>query len=235
MIEPILFISLIVGLLFYGISRLNYVIDEQYLRVRLGPIPLRKVAIDDIADVRRGSSHWSESWTNTIYPPTISRRGVTVYRKTGGFKRVVLTPDDPGVFIERIKDASPVRAGRGVGGIMKIWIGKVILAIGLVHSVVGFIFFRGILGELWSEMLLNTVDRQPDREAAFWFIYTGFAFLIIGGLVDWIERKQPALPVFLKWSFLAITLAGLIIMPKSGFWLLIFPTVGLFVRAKQEA
>ena len=103
MLEPTLVLILMLALLFYGISRLNYVIDDEYLRVRLGPIPLRKVAIDDIADVRMGSRHWSESWTNTIYPPTISRKGVTVYRKSGRFKRVVLTPDDPAVFIEDIK------------------------------------------------------------------------------------------------------------------------------------
>lgn len=103
MVEPIIVLTLILALLFCGISRLNYVIDDQYLRVRLGPIPLRKVAIDDIGDVRMGSRHWSESWTNTIYPPTISRKGVTVYRKSGRFKRVVLTPDDPAVFIETVK------------------------------------------------------------------------------------------------------------------------------------
>ena len=103
MIEPIVVLTLILALLFYGISRINYVIDDQYLQVRLGPILLRKVAMDDIADVRMGSRNWSENWTNTIYPPTISRKGVTVYRKSGRFKRVVLTPDDPSVFIKKIK------------------------------------------------------------------------------------------------------------------------------------
>ena len=103
MIEPILLVVILVALLFYGISRLDYVVDDQFLRVRLGPIPLRKIAIDDIRDVRMGSSHWSESWTNTIYPPTIAKRGVTIYRKTGRYKKVVITPDDPAVFIERIK------------------------------------------------------------------------------------------------------------------------------------
>ena len=103
MIEPIVVLTLILALLFYGISRINYVIDDQYLQVRLGPILLRKVAIDDIGDVRMGSRNWSENWTNTIYPPTISRKGVTVYRKSGRFKRVVLTPDDPAEFVEKIK------------------------------------------------------------------------------------------------------------------------------------
>ena len=103
MVEPILAVIIILAVVLYGISRLDYVIDIQYLRVRLGPIPLRKVAIDDIADVRIGSRHWSESWTNTIWMPTIRRKGVTLYRRTGGFRRVVITPDDPEGFIERIK------------------------------------------------------------------------------------------------------------------------------------
>ncbi len=103
MVEQILPVITIIAILFYGISRLNYLIDDQYLRIRLGPIPFRKVAIDDISDVQMGPSYWSESWTNTIYPPTISKKGVTIYRKSGGFKKVVITPDDPAGFIERIK------------------------------------------------------------------------------------------------------------------------------------
>lgn len=118
---------------------------------------------------------------------------------------------------------------------MKIWIGRAILVIGLLHSLFGFVAFRGILAEIWSELLFNTVDRQPDREAAFWFLITGFALLIIGGLVDWIEQKQLAIPAFMRWGFLTITLLGCFIMPKSGFWLLLVPTVGMFLSRKRES
>ena len=81
----------------------SYLIDDRYLRVRLGPLPLRKFAIDDIRDAQTRFSHCSESWTNTIYPPTISRKAVTIYRKSGVFRRVLITPDDPMGFVERIK------------------------------------------------------------------------------------------------------------------------------------
>ena len=117
---------------------------------------------------------------------------------------------------------------------MKVWIGKSVLLIGIAHSVFGFIVFRGILAELAGELLLNTVDGQPDREAAFWFLFSGFALLIIGGLINWIEHKQAALPLFLKWSFLGITFLGCFIMPKSGFWLLIVPTVGMYLQRNKD-
>ncbi|MGD9367226.1 MAG: DUF6463 family protein [Desulfobacteraceae bacterium] len=118
--------------------------------------------------------------------------------------------------------------------IMKVWIGKSVLVIGIVHSVYGFIVFRGILAELCRELLLNTVDGQPNREAAFWFLFSGFALLIIGGLIHWVEQRRLAMPLFLKWSFLAITLLGCFIMPKSGFWLLLVPTVGMYLNQDKE-
>jgi hypothetical protein len=93
---------LIVALL-YGVSRINYGLDDRYVRIRLGPIPLRKIAIEDVRDARLGHRHCSESWTNTIYLPTIRKKAVTLYRRSGGFRRVVLTPDDPAGFVERVK------------------------------------------------------------------------------------------------------------------------------------
>ncbi len=117
---------------------------------------------------------------------------------------------------------------------MKVWIGRSVIVIGMVHSVFGFIAFRDILVELGKELLLNSVDGQPDREAAFWFLFTGFALLIMGGLIHWVEQRQLTLPLFLKWSFLVITLLGCFIMPKSGFWLLFVPTVGMYLHQNRE-
>ena len=86
------------------VSLINYRIDDRCVRCYWGPVPVRKIAIDDIRDAVKGIRHMSESWTNTIWVPTIRRRGVTLYRRTGGFKRVVITPDDPEDFIDRIKN-----------------------------------------------------------------------------------------------------------------------------------
>lgn len=113
---------------------------------------------------------------------------------------------------------------------MKAWIGKSIVVIGILHSIVGFVVFHKILSILASEFLFNTIslNSQPDRESAFWFFFTGFALLIIGALVNWIENRNADIPTFLSWSLLTVTTVGVIIMPISGFWLLLIPIAGLF-------
>ncbi len=113
---------------------------------------------------------------------------------------------------------------------MKAWIGKSLIAIGMIHTVFGFVFMRTTLGVLVSEGLVNTVNGEPPREAVFWFLYTGFLLLILGGVIDWLERRQQALPGFLPWAFLVLTVVGAVIMPVSGIWLFVVPLVGLFLR-----
>jgi hypothetical protein len=103
MFDPIVQFIIIVAVLIYGVSKINYHIDDQYLRIRLGQMTFRRFAIKDIRDARVWYSHWAESWTNTIYPPAVSKRSVTIYRRTGIFKKVVISPDDPAGFVERIK------------------------------------------------------------------------------------------------------------------------------------
>jgi hypothetical protein len=103
MFDPIVQSIIIIAVLIYGISKINYIIDDQYLRIRLGTLAFRKFAINDIRDARVWYSHWAESWTNTLYPPAVSKRSVTIYRKTGMFKKVLISPDDPAGFVERIK------------------------------------------------------------------------------------------------------------------------------------
>ncbi len=95
--------------------------------------------------------------------------------------------------------------------------------------------YKGVISELTNEMLFNTINRQPERLAAFWFFFTGFTLIIIGGLINWAERRQLELPPFLKWSFLSLTLIGCFVMPASGFWLMLVPAVGLLLRKNIES
>jgi hypothetical protein len=99
----ILLTLVILALAVWIVARINYRIDERHIRCRLGPITIRKIAIEDIYDVERGYRHLSESWTNTIWIPTIRKKGTTLFRRTGGFRRIVLTPDDPTAFIAALK------------------------------------------------------------------------------------------------------------------------------------
>lgn len=117
---------------------------------------------------------------------------------------------------------------------MHAWIGKSIIFIGIIHSVFGFVTFRSTLSELISEGVINTVNGQPKREFAFWFLFFGFMAIIAGSLIDWCERKDRLLPGFLGLSLLALTLVCVAIMPISGGWLLLVPAVGAIIRTLRS-
>lgn len=110
------------------------------------------------------------------------------------------------------------------------WIGKWLFAVGVIHSLFGFVFMRTTLAVLWSERLFNTVNGQPAREAVFWFLCTGSLLLIAGALIDHIERHGLGIPEFVTWAFVVLTVIGVVVMPISGIWLFIPPVVGMLFR-----
>lgn len=116
---------------------------------------------------------------------------------------------------------------------MKIWIGKAIALIGIIHTVFVFFVFRKVIGEIIAEGFFNTVQEQENRNYAFWFIFFGFVAVILGLLVNYLERLNIALPRFLGWSLLALTLLLVAIMPISGGWLLFIPACGAIYRQFQ--
>ncbi len=113
---------------------------------------------------------------------------------------------------------------------MRAWIGKSVIAVGVIHLLFGLVFMHSVLAVLWSEGLFNTVNGEPPREMVFWFFVAGFLLLIVGGLVDRLETSGLGLPKFLSWSFLALVIVGIIVMPISGIWLLVPPLIGMFRR-----
>ena len=118
---------------------------------------------------------------------------------------------------------------------MLAWIGKSIIFIGIIHSIFGFVVFRSTIAELFREGVVNTVNGQPDREFAFWFLFFGFMAIIAGALTDWCERRFGRLPGFLGWSLLAMTVALVTIMPISGAWMLFVPSVAAIFRSRSSA
>ena len=115
------------------------------------------------------------------------------------------------------------------------WIGKWIFAVGVIHSLFGIFFMHTTLAVLWSEGLVNTVNGQPPREAVFWFLCTGIMLLIVGVLVDRMERERLAIPRFVTGLFAALTVIGVVVMPISGIWLLIPPVAGMVTRRRPTS
>ena len=113
------------------------------------------------------------------------------------------------------------------------WIGKWLFAVGVIHSSFGLVFGLKTLAVLWSERVFNTVNGQPAREAIFWFLYTGFLLLVVGALIDQVERRGLPIPRLVTLSFVVMTAIGVVVMPISGIWLLIPPVAGMLFRWTQ--
>lgn len=116
----------------------------------------------------------------------------------------------------------------------KPWIGRALIAVGVIHTLFGLISFQSILGQLVSEGLWNTVHGQPEREYAFWFLVTGLMLLLFGGLVHSNERDGRRLPPAIAWGLLLLTVAMVLIMPVSGGWLLLPPAIGAVLKRSSR-
>jgi len=62
---------------------------------------------------------------------------------------------------------------------MKAWIGKSVIIIGILHSILGLVAFRNILLIIFNERLFNTItlNNAPQRGEAFWFLFAGVSLI----------------------------------------------------------
>jgi hypothetical protein len=111
------------------------------------------------------------------------------------------------------------------------WIGRAVMAIGVLHTVVGLSLFHSTLSDLFADGLVDTVH-GPVRGYAFWFVFFGLLCGLLGALVDWCEQSPRPLPVFLGLGLLSLTIVCLTLMPASGGWLLLVPAVGAVLRSR---
>jgi hypothetical protein len=128
------------------------------------------------------------------------------------------------------------RTGPAPGGsVMRLWIGRSILVVALIHSIFGVVFLGGALMKGLGRGVFGSValTTPSSLATAFWFFVAGALAFMVGGLVHHLESLGLAFPQFLPWSLLALTVVGCLMMPVSAWWLLLAPTVGMFVRARE--
>ena len=115
------------------------------------------------------------------------------------------------------------------------WIGRWLMAVGAWHTLFGLWWFAAPLGRVVRAGVWNSVGwSDPGRAAAFWFLATGAFALLAGSLVDDAEARSARLPVRFGWGLTAVALIGGVLLPVSGFWLLLVPGIGA-LRARRRA
>jgi hypothetical protein len=111
--------------------------------------------------------------------------------------------------------------------------GQILMLIGVLHTLVGLLTYASPLVDIARDKVFNAVGPHTDRQAAVWFLMTGAALLLSGYLTHWTQRRTGTLPAALGWSLLAIAAVGLVLMPISGFWLIV-PAAVLALAASRH-
>ena len=102
----------------------------------------------------------------------------------------------------------------------------------ILHSALFLWYGRRLPGAIAGVRFWDTLRPVPERQVAFWAILAGVFFLLPGQLALWIAKQGKALPAFLGWQLLAITLVCGILLPVSGAWLFAVPGILILLGAR---
>lgn len=100
---------------------------------------------------------------------------------------------------------------------------KLLTGTGVLHCMVGFCIpeLRDPTLRVLSELTVESTSlpERYAREAGVWFQVGGITMMMLGGLIA-SSRKEA--PKWFGWSLVGLGGVGATIMPKSGFWFLLF-------------
>lgn len=106
--------------------------------------------------------------------------------------------------------------------------GDALTIIGILHTSIGLAEHRRVLREVVRDGMIDAVEGDPEREAALWFLTCGVSLVLMGRLARWPQRQAGTLPSFVGPELLGIGMAGVTLMPRSGFWAVLVAAILAF-------
>jgi len=127
----------------------------------------------------------------------------------------------------------------------KVTVGAMLIGIAIVHTFVGVLIGLGFdpsipstgapaFGAMLADGVIDSVGADPVRGAVTWFLLWGFVLALVGLVSHQSERAGLAPSRSFAWSFGAMCVLGVVLMPASGFWLGFGPTLIAFRRAQPS-
>lgn len=116
----------------------------------------------------------------------------------------------------------------------KRWIGRWIIGVSVLHTLFALVLFGPVFRAMLGSGMWNSVGQVPMRAAAAWFLLSGGFMLVCGLAVDAVECDDGASPLRATgWTLLIVTLICIVLMPVSGAWLLLPPSIAMILRGKR--
>jgi hypothetical protein len=97
-------------LLVVAVMNIQYRLSRHEVEVLLFRLRVRRVMFTDIRDVTEGAVLCAEHWPSTLWP---AGRALTLHRRGGWLRRVVITPRDRARFRGQLESALGWRMGPG--------------------------------------------------------------------------------------------------------------------------
>ena len=115
---------------------------------------------------------------------------------------------------------------------MKNKIGLSIIVIGVMHTLLSLMKFSDTFSEIIKEGIINS-GLGANRGWAIWFTVTGFVFIFLGLAIQALEQHQLTVPKLIGWGLLLTAVIGGLMIPLSGFWILLLPSLFIILAKWQ--
>jgi Family of unknown function (DUF6463) len=118
------------------------------------------------------------------------------------------------------------------------WVPRLLAGVAGLHILFGLLVIpRTIdpdpLAGILEDGVAGAVSGEVGREALFWFVVTGFGWLAFAHVTHHVVRATGRVPAAVGWWSLGMAVPSVVLMPKSGWWLLV--GVGLVaLRASRQ-
>lgn len=114
---------------------------------------------------------------------------------------------------------------------MNRWMGRWLIGVAALHTLFALVVFRPQLTEIVGAGVFDSVGQDAMRAAVVWFVLCGATLLLLGLVVDALEKAAIRIPALVGVCLLLLTGLGVVLMPRSGFWLLFPPALFVIYRA----
>ncbi len=118
---------------------------------------------------------------------------------------------------------------------MRHRIGELWIGLGIFHLALIAVLARRDLGDIVTAGIFNALGDSPERAAAFWLLYLGVPFFVVGVLARWTQRQLGTVPASLGWATVISGIPGVIVVSISGFPLYLALGIYTIAVARQGA